>query len=562
MSAEFQRTGKREGTALVLSGGGAKGAFQAGAVVALCERYPDFNPDIICGVSVGAINGAKLAEGATDPASFKAKALELEQFWIDLANRDIEVWQKGFVLEKTIRYFKKRISLDDYIHAVWKNLTRQNPLDAVSDEIRETTRFAHSIHWMQPIRDLLRSHIDIEKIINSQVQLRLGITDVQSGHFFTVTQPDAGFLGTPLEEWGRIEQYDFLPENPEKAMPTVGSNGNPALINLRHAIYASSCMPVYMDPMIADFESTTTHTVAGEAFDRVAMKHPRELLFLVGNPKDKWDALPLAIKTKFEHDYAGLILKHGLEWLIRRPYFIDAIEPYAHIDNPVAIPESRIGTPTGRIWFDGGLRNTAPISDALRLGAKDIYVVSAAPMQHSRWRFDGTGLFEEAEFDLGPMVLMKYLSAAMSTSFHDVAKNDLMTTLAFNEFLGWSHELFNRIDDNTKKVEVSQMFNNYWGEFITPNLRTQFNGSSWLGDKGQFSTPMPLGSDVSNNAIAYGKPFVDEGSNIYSVMPDRSLIGTREFDSGDKIKEAIEQGKQMVQQNIRLISGVPKDVVS
>ncbi len=53
------------GTALVLSGGGAKGAFQFGAIRYIEEIYkkekPFFNYSIIAGVSVGALNGTMLA---------------------------------------------------------------------------------------------------------------------------------------------------------------------------------------------------------------------------------------------------------------------------------------------------------------------------------------------------------------------------------------------------------------------------------------------------------------------------------------------------------------------
>ncbi len=48
-------------TAVVLSGGGAKGAFQAGALEVLHDKGYKF--DIISGVSVGSLNGAMLATG-------------------------------------------------------------------------------------------------------------------------------------------------------------------------------------------------------------------------------------------------------------------------------------------------------------------------------------------------------------------------------------------------------------------------------------------------------------------------------------------------------------------
>src|SRR5512138_1650070 len=45
--------------ALVLGGGGARGALQVGAMRALCER--GYQPDLVIGTSAGAINAAYVA---------------------------------------------------------------------------------------------------------------------------------------------------------------------------------------------------------------------------------------------------------------------------------------------------------------------------------------------------------------------------------------------------------------------------------------------------------------------------------------------------------------------
>ena len=62
----------RPKTALVLSGGGARGAYEVGVVRYLREELPrrlGYMPhfDILCGTSVGAINAAFLASTADDP---------------------------------------------------------------------------------------------------------------------------------------------------------------------------------------------------------------------------------------------------------------------------------------------------------------------------------------------------------------------------------------------------------------------------------------------------------------------------------------------------------------
>ena len=51
-------------TALVLPGGGARAAYQAGVLACICEMLPDptRNPfPILCGTSAGAINAATIA---------------------------------------------------------------------------------------------------------------------------------------------------------------------------------------------------------------------------------------------------------------------------------------------------------------------------------------------------------------------------------------------------------------------------------------------------------------------------------------------------------------------
>ena len=67
-------------TALVLSGGGARGDFEVGAVRYLYDH--GVQPQIICGTSVGAINGVKLAEGGNEALG------GLENIWLQLQSVD------------------------------------------------------------------------------------------------------------------------------------------------------------------------------------------------------------------------------------------------------------------------------------------------------------------------------------------------------------------------------------------------------------------------------------------------------------------------------------------
>ena len=92
MNVQFQpdfRTAERrlpfECVALVLQGGGALGAYQAGVYEALAEA--DINPDWVAGVSIGAINSAIIA--GNEPAERVAK---LRTFWEEITANPLLDW--------------------------------------------------------------------------------------------------------------------------------------------------------------------------------------------------------------------------------------------------------------------------------------------------------------------------------------------------------------------------------------------------------------------------------------------------------------------------------------
>ncbi|MBP7228208.1 MAG: patatin-like phospholipase family protein [Longilinea sp.] len=77
--------------ALVLSGGGGRGAFHAGVYRYLmqsqkpgvdAQHQQPWTPDIVVGTSIGAVNGAAIVQGIS--------ADELQEFWVQVRERDIE----------------------------------------------------------------------------------------------------------------------------------------------------------------------------------------------------------------------------------------------------------------------------------------------------------------------------------------------------------------------------------------------------------------------------------------------------------------------------------------
>ncbi len=67
--------------AVMLTGGGARAAYQVGLLLGLADHYPDLRFQIVTGVSAGAINAVCLAAGR---GSLAERARDLERLWCEL----------------------------------------------------------------------------------------------------------------------------------------------------------------------------------------------------------------------------------------------------------------------------------------------------------------------------------------------------------------------------------------------------------------------------------------------------------------------------------------------
>lgn len=72
--------------ALVMSGGGARGAYQVGVLRAIVKHFPDYTPPIITGVSAGAINAIALA---ARKGTFREAVEQLSDLWGNLTTDQV-----------------------------------------------------------------------------------------------------------------------------------------------------------------------------------------------------------------------------------------------------------------------------------------------------------------------------------------------------------------------------------------------------------------------------------------------------------------------------------------
>jgi predicted acylesterase/phospholipase RssA len=140
-------------TGLVLQGGGALGAFEYGALRRLYEQ-PGFAPDVVSGVSIGAINAACLVGARKDPLE------TLGEIWTRFSvslppfvPRDLQRFASLF---GNPGFFALRW---DYVTAPWWT----------------------SFYSVAPLREALRDLIDWDKLNASPTVLLIGATDLGTG---------------------------------------------------------------------------------------------------------------------------------------------------------------------------------------------------------------------------------------------------------------------------------------------------------------------------------------------------------------------------------------------
>lgn len=148
-------------TVLILQGGGALGAFEAGVVKAL--EHTRLRADIVAGVSIGAFNGAIVASHP------KGAARALEAFWSELA-----MFTPSSAHEPTRRWLAS-------LHAmVWgvPALFRPRWLQMVWDWSSPTGWT--SLYDFAPARRLLTKYVDFKGLRSSPVRLLVSAVEVET----------------------------------------------------------------------------------------------------------------------------------------------------------------------------------------------------------------------------------------------------------------------------------------------------------------------------------------------------------------------------------------------
>lgn len=154
-------------TVLILQGGGALGAFECGVVKALEER--SIYPDVVAGVSIGAINAALVAGNPRHASA------AMESFWNELSldtpnmpNDDLRrtISSTCALFFGVPQFFRPRW--------LWSAPEANNPLAAWTSYYDPT-----------PVKDLLLKYVDFPKLKTSPVRLLVTAVNVETAELET-----------------------------------------------------------------------------------------------------------------------------------------------------------------------------------------------------------------------------------------------------------------------------------------------------------------------------------------------------------------------------------------
>lgn len=176
--------------ALVLSGGGSKGAFQVGLLRYLLDKE-NVEYDIYTGISVGALNASMLATGP-----LKETLPILEKVWLEEVKGNKSVWKHHllwyvfagiilisfFIIAAFISFIMdghKLLTIALFLMAAcslyvpWFSLKRTK-----------------SIYKTDPLKKIVKKYLDLNKLKTSDKQLRVGAVSYETGEFKSGKETD------------------------------------------------------------------------------------------------------------------------------------------------------------------------------------------------------------------------------------------------------------------------------------------------------------------------------------------------------------------------------------
>ncbi len=164
-----------EQIALLLQGGGALGAYQAGVYEALAEA--DLHPDWVAGISIGAINSAIIAGNAP-----KQRVDALRQFWHEVSASPLGIpYFKGFKYDNAQHQFINQArAINTLFFGAPHFFVPRLPPPAIWPPGAPDKA---SYYDNSELRATLERLVDFDRINSGETRFSVGAVEVRSGNF-------------------------------------------------------------------------------------------------------------------------------------------------------------------------------------------------------------------------------------------------------------------------------------------------------------------------------------------------------------------------------------------
>jgi NTE family protein len=172
-----------EKTVLVLQGGGALGAYQAGAYEALCNAGQE--PEWLAGISIGSINAALIAGNAPG-----ARLEALRRFWERVTSAP---WLLGTALEGALLPGQMRAFYNESRATMTMMLGAPGFFrPRVPDMLSFLPGLMRQTSWYDttPLRETLLELVDFELLNDAGPRLTVSAVDVQTGNLTSFDSDD------------------------------------------------------------------------------------------------------------------------------------------------------------------------------------------------------------------------------------------------------------------------------------------------------------------------------------------------------------------------------------
>jgi len=180
--------------ALVLSGGGCRGAFQVGVLKKMLKENPELDYDIYSGISVGALNTSMLASGP-----LKETLPALESIWTQDIKGNRSVWKHkmmkaiGMCLVSLVTSICMGFVSFIVGWPQWLTLVFGGASVALFGVLAvfPFVKFLpnnKSFYDTTPLREIIKKRLNLENLKNSGKRLRIGAVSYNSGKYRSVNE--------------------------------------------------------------------------------------------------------------------------------------------------------------------------------------------------------------------------------------------------------------------------------------------------------------------------------------------------------------------------------------